>query len=200
MQSMGKRVTWVLLLTLFAVASSAAAATAAAPTIVDFTVPTGGIAEIAQAPDGTIWYQGVNAESAPRLGAVGRAGPITEMGTRGTPYGGLTVGREGDVWFGSGRSLTRFHPHSGFSRVPIVPGGYVETLTPARGGGVWFAISRGYYRAEAVGRATASGKVTEHVLPHLEAGLQGMVETRDGNVWFAESFGNAVGRLSPQGQ
>jgi len=196
-----KHVSWVFLLVLMAAALPSSAAHAAAPEIVDFAVPTGGITGIAQAPDGNIWYAGFATGGAPQLGEIGPEGPISEIEALGTPYGGLAVGWEGDVWFGGRRSLTRFNPASGFSKVSIPPGGYPETaIAPARGGGVWFAISRESPGPGAVVRATASGKVTEYVLPHREAGLQGMVETADGSVWFVESFGNAVGRLSPRGE
>jgi streptogramin lyase len=74
-------------------------------------------------------------------------------------------------------------------------------------GGVWFTAvdyARGHFAGgepvdDAIVRMTPSGQFTVFPLPHPGVLPDGITVGPDGNVWFTEYYGNAVGRITPDG-
>src|SRR5919204_3556093 len=63
-----------------------------------------------------------------------------------------------------------------------------------------FALLTGAPTALAGGSGSApSVSVTEFPLPHPESRPYSIVAGPDGNLWFTESQGNAIGRITPSG-
>jgi streptogramin lyase len=44
-----------------------------------------------------------------------------------------------------------------------------------------------------------AGSITEFAIPTSQSGLAEITAGPDGNLWFVESFGNQIGRISPSG-
>jgi streptogramin lyase len=176
----------------------------------EFPVPTDLAApdSIAAGPDGNLWF----AEGA--AAAVGKstpAGVITEYplpDESGVPSK-ITNGPDGNLWFTEDLAalIGRITPAGVLTEFPI-PDQAVD-ITTGPDGALWFTEANG----ARIGRITTGGSVTEFALPPIisstdpDTGVTdytygsqfGITSGPDGNIWFADSYGNQIGRLTPNG-
>jgi streptogramin lyase len=68
-------------------------------------------------------------------------------------------------------------------------------ITAGPDGNLWFLEPE----ADAIGRITPTGVVTEFLLPNENSGLVDITAGPDGNLWFTEQDGNRIGRITPAG-
>ena len=111
--------------------------------------------------------------------------------------GGITAGRDGNLWFFTvGATHDRAdHPErarSASSRSPSA-GGTPSGITAGPDGNVWFTEGA----ADTIGRITPSGKISDFPLPTRESLPSGITAGPDGNLWFTEEKANAIGRIHP---
>jgi len=154
-------------------------------------------------------------------GAVDKKGKITEFSagiTAGAPpyapsLEKITAGPDGNVWFTESRGgrIGRITPTGEITEFPIVgvdrpqPSG----ITAGPDGNVWFTFSQ-QGPAHGIGRITPTGEITVFFLPQFElpgsggivygAGPSGITTGPDGNLWFAETTANGIGRITPAGE
>ena len=154
---------------------------------------------ITTGPEGNIWFTEFEGG---RIGRITPSGTVTEFSTGITPGSapvGITTGPEGNLWFtespGTDRAdhpvrhghrvLYRDHPqqraipdHDGPGRQPLVHGAHWQQDRADH------PVRHGH---RVLGRITAGSE------PH------GITTGPEGNLWFTESGGNRIGRITPSG-
>jgi virginiamycin B lyase len=162
-----------------------------AVTVTEFPVPSSTV-QVAAGLDGGIWF-------ALSGGKIGRTTPSGEMTTFdvGAPLtGGMAVAPDGAIWFTSAYQIGRLAPQGSVTLYDVdtdfpelSPG-----LVAALDGSIWF-VDR-----EQIGRLSPVEEVTDYTLPNEHANPEGIAIGPDGNVWFTEYLGNAIGRIIPSGE
>jgi virginiamycin B lyase len=172
-------------------------------TIMEYAAPWDRLASssfqgIVAGPDGALWF----AEQA--VHAIGRFAPGTVFMQYALPSGGdplaITVGSDGALWFTEqgyaqiGRisvdgTIKEFGPH--------VLNSYDGDITAGPDGALWFLVNNTISQVQ-LGRITADGQES---LIDVSApfGLGGITTGSDGNIWFTETAGNAIGEWTFDG-
>jgi virginiamycin B lyase len=163
--------------------------------------PTGRAHSITVAPDGRIWYSGLNQNN------LGMFDPTTEtfrMWDTPTPKSrphGIQAAADGMIWFTiTGQpfnKMARFDPTTEQMTEYLLPrpAPYPHTAWVARDGGVYFTYEYG----DGVGRIDPkTGEVTDWAIPTKRSRPYGVQEGPDGNVWVVEFLANKVARLDPR--
>ena len=70
-------------------------------------------------------------------------------------------------------------------------------ITAGPEGALWFTITKP--NADAIGRITTSGAISEYPLPTVNAFPGAITMGSDGNLWFTEGAANAIARMTPGG-
>jgi len=166
--------------------------------------------------DGTLLFAeyGLN-----RIGRITKAGVITEIDISGyVPSSGtlnsVAAAPDGSMWAVAVLSIDLFKypiaPGLNFpdNSIQLSVGATPQYIAAGADGNLWFAE----FLANAVGRITPSGTVTNFtagitqvVAPpsvlagYPYSGVWGMVKGPDGNMWFTETYANAIGRITPAG-
>jgi virginiamycin B lyase len=136
------------------------------------------------------------------------ATPITEFSS-GLPTGSspdsLTTAPDGNLWFVDTAGIGRITPAGEILPefpVTVAPGAFLNQIVPGGDGNMWFDING---TAQAIGRVTPSGQITE-VTPGMAGLNTGAVPTEmttapDGTVWFldASTTKPAIGRITVNG-
>lgn len=168
-----------------------------------FSAPN--VDSIALGPDGAIWYGGP-------VGAIGRMtlqGSVTMFplpSSRGSATK-IVSGPGGALWFTDTAD-------NEIGQI-TTSGAVTEFALPERGeegcgwvcpdgitvshGDVWFTEQQlSAAGGNRIGRMTASGALTEYLLPTTDAEPNYIAATADGSIWFSER--NQIGRVTPSGQ
>ena len=150
-----------------------------AGTITEYTIPTAnsGPSGIIAGPGG-IWFTEYNGNKIGKISTAGTiydpAGIITEfdLPTANSRPFGITAGPDGNIWF------TEYNKNSG-------TGNKIGRITPIRiySGGIVSYI----------------GRITEYNTPTANSGPFGITSGPDGNVWFTESAGMKIGKITACG-
>lgn len=158
---------------------------------------------ITAGPDGNLWFTEFWSD---RIGRMTPKGVLTEFPIPGgSGARGIVAGPDGNLWF---VESSRFRPAIGrittsgaiteyvLSQGPtdITPGAIVVGSDR----NLWFTETQGPAPRENVGRITPKGVVTYFTLP-AGSSAQGLASGPDGNIWFTDSGGNSIGRMSPTG-
>ena len=163
--------------------------------IKEYPLPHGASpAGITAGPNGELWFTDSGTTS---LGSISTSGAIKEYPL---PHGawpaGITASRTGELWFADagtnaiGVATTTGHVREFAVPTPgVSPNGVVQ----APNGSIWFTELYG-----GIGEVDAKGRVTEYRVPAL-ALAEGPTAGPDGNVWFAETNANRIGRITPEG-
>jgi streptogramin lyase len=192
--------------------------------------PGSGVSDIAAGPDGNLWF---TEEAGNRIGRITPSGTVTEfpVPTAGSHPRGIAAGPDGNMWFTefTGGKIGRIIvsgtlPESSTTRALLARTGFTRTgqvtefssgitaesgpsgITKGPDGNMWFTEETG----NAIGRITTSGAVTQFgahpVNGETTEGALGVnsfpttiTPGPEGNLWFTESFGNRVGRISTSG-
>jgi streptogramin lyase len=186
--------------------------------------------DIAAGPDGNLWF---TEEKGNRIGRITPSGVVTEfpVPTAGSHPRGIAAGPDGNMWFTEflGGKIGRIIvsgtlPESSTNRALLARTGFTRTgqvtefssgitaesgpsgITKGADGNMWFTEETG----NAIGRITPAGAVTQFgAHPVNEETAEGALGVNsfpttitpgpEGNLWFTESFGNRVGRISTSG-
>jgi virginiamycin B lyase len=146
--------------------------------------------------------------SSPVTGTAAAAEPTAKVelgsGTRATA---LTTGPDGNLWFAgyraqfggpAGNLVGRVDPATGqVAEFPLPPRpiDFASAIAPGPDGNLWFTE----LGANAIGRVTTAGLITEFPLPTPGSRPNAIVRGLDGAVWFTEEGGDRVGRITPGG-
>ncbi len=148
--------------------------------------------DITRGTDGAMWFTEYFGD---RIGRITSSGKITEFRLGVQPFGGITAGPEGDLWFGTFGAIGRLSPSSG--KVTLFRRGGVGEGPVITGpdGRIWF--SERYGR---IGRITAGGRFSHIDLPGARNGrVNGLAVAPDGSVWYtaqASAHPGVVGKVS----
>src|SRR4051794_11250754 len=184
-------------------------ASAAAPTITEYPLPTpleapNALLGIATGPDGALWFTQYGNGSASKIGSVtttGNFGALSQV-AYGSKPGWITPGPNASLWFTevagnavgqitTGGVVTEFPlPYPGAGEFAGSPFG----IAAGPEGALWVANHGG-----TIDRVTTTGDVTEYPLPTANSGPWGMTSGPDGAMWFTEQTGNKIGRISTTG-
>lgn len=147
---------------------------------------------IVTGPDRALWFT----ESA-AIGRLTTSGQLTEFplpqGTgSGMPYQ-IAAGPDGHVWFveytaGGGGRIGRMSLNGQLTEFEA-PFGGLQWITVGPDKALWFT------GAGSIGRMTTSGIATAYSIPTYRAQPVGIITGPDGNMWFAENFGDGTGTL-----
>jgi streptogramin lyase len=111
------------------------------------------------------------------------------------PYG-LTVGKDGLVWFAEsdGDKVGRISPGGSFQEYPTLPDASPRELTLGPDGSVWFTELSGGM----IGQLAPTGHMHHYPVPTGFADPLGIAAAPDGTIWFTESNeANQIGILFP---
>lgn len=181
--------------------------------------PTGGAGPLALDPRGNVWFEEAYEASPghfPReVVHMNRAGEIS-VAAAPNIANGFAVAPDGSVWFTGFYKIGRISPDGTVSIFPLPNGENEEEkhvfddgpLVIGSDGNAWFSGARGLPDAEGrvagnepiIGRLTPSGQLTEFDLPREGGHPIRLTMGPDGNVWFTESQGHRLARITPDGQ
>ena len=169
---------------------------AAAGTITEFPVPSGGgPLFITAGPDGNLWFT----EAASNIGRITTGGTITEFPLSTPANRGITAGPDGNLWFTerAGNRIGRITTGGTITEFPLPTHSLTslpEGITVGPDDNLWFAE----FNVGIIGRITPGGNIKE--FPVAQSGPFGITTGPDGNLWFTLAFGNSIGRISPSGR
>lgn len=157
--------------------------------------------QVAIAPDGTVWYAN---EPGRQVGYLKSDGTTTEFPLPGFPDG-MAFGPDGNLWVlewsthaiarvtPSGQVTEYPAPYAGLSPEPGVA--MEDKIAAGAEGDLWFDAG-----VDRVSRISLTGEVTDFLLPTSGSVPTDIVLGTDGNMWFPEVSGNAIGRVTPTGE
>jgi virginiamycin B lyase len=179
------------------IAALAVAAEPAAITEWDIPTPASAPHCLVAAPDGTIWYVGIAANT------LGRFDPRTERFSEWTlptpasrPHG-IVHASDGRLYITeqAGNKIAAFEPRTERWTEYAVPSPGAGPHTPIEGppGEIWFTEQRG----NRIGRLdVATGRITEYAVPTPRANAYGIIYApAEQAIYFAELRGNRLGRV-----
>jgi len=161
--------------------------------------PSFDVGAITKGPDGNVWY---TQESA-GVGRITPAGTITDFAIPNAPSV-ITVGSDGNLWFGLqfAPSIGRISPAgTDYTEFPLPPSGNfivgatLSGISAGTGGNVWYTTS-----ANVVGYVTPTGSFTQFQVPTPGSQPFDLTLGPDGNMWFTETNGSRVARVTPDGE
>lgn len=159
---------------------------------------------IVAGPDGNLWFTVPTPDGSDWIGRITPTGTVTRfpLGGHHAGPGDITVGPDGNLWFSRGGGVGRITPEGVASLLPApVALLYPEGIIVGPDRAVWFA---GYSpdRENVIGRARTAPEPIVSGLVRLPAGagIHGMANGPDGNVWVAEGLRHAIARITPGGQ
>lgn len=136
-----------------------------------------------------------------KIGRITLTGVYTEFNvlTWSSGIAGLTVGRDGNIWFSEAWAdkIGHITPSGAVTEFSISPSPftvYPWGITTGPDGNIWFT---GYYSGM-IGCVTPSGSVSYFSIPTPDSGPVGITTGPDGNIWFTEYWGQKIGRLRVQ--
>jgi virginiamycin B lyase len=152
---------------------------------------------ITAGPEGNMWFLGASTTSRPSAGQVGRITPAGKVsrfpvpGAEGVPQGIAASG--GRIWFGVETEEPAIASVDRGGRIRELPlpapsggaSGYVNSIVPARGGGVWFVGNI----PQIFGRVSADGEVRRTLLQSDATFHRGLAMGPEGNLWATSSGG-----------
>ena len=135
---------------------------------------------LAAAPDGSIWFDAVNA-----IGRLSSNGSVTWFPV--SNVYAVAFGSDGNLWFtdDSNHRIGRLTPGGAVTEFAVPQNGMPTEIAAGPDGAVWFVASGN------LGRVTASGSIQE-----FNVGATHVTAGPDGAVWFA---GANVGRITSAG-
>jgi virginiamycin B lyase len=163
--------------------------------------------EIANGPDGALWFA---ERAAGRLGRITTAGAISEIVMTGPArfQFGVTTGSDGNVW-STGISVPVLNAQEGGAPSPdnavfrtttsgvvnafaLPKDSFPKQIVSGPDGSLWFVERYGK-----IGRITTTGAITEFSIPG--GGPAGITVGPDGALWFGAVGGDFVGRITTSG-
>jgi virginiamycin B lyase len=175
-----------------------------------FALPANTYADtsIVTGPDGALWMPALNVSGSTnnnqilRLTTIGAPTAFTISQCNSTPFGGITLGPDGALWFVDkcNTAIGRITTAGVITEYPIPTWtGYLENIATGPDGALWFTDSgRGGY----IGRITISGAWTEYPLSAAVASgvvAIGITAGPDGAVWF-DTNSTLIGRVDMAGK
>jgi len=180
--------------------------------ITEYAIPTadslpGGIV---LGPDGAFWFYETGANQIGRITTDSQITeyPIPTANASSPRQGFLAVGPDNAIWFTENHATTlgRVAMDGTIAEFPIPtvvrthnPTAWENPLLGVAGGldgAVWFTEAL----ANAIGRITPDGSISEFVLSTADSVPGGIVAGPDGALWFTEVAGNQIGRITTDGQ
>lgn len=150
-------------------------------------------ASIVSGPDGNLWYTFIDGNAIGRINTSGTGQQVFPLPAPNSFPEGIAVGPDGNLWFAetSGNKIGRMTPSGVFTEFPL-PNAASEPLDIVRSGDyLWFTERRG----SRIGRIDRGGTIVEFTLPTANSRPYGITVDTDGNIWFAETTANQIGRL-----
>lgn len=83
---------------------------------------------------------------------------------------------------------------------PLAASTFAEAMATGPDGNLWFSGSHNFGSTMVIGKVTADGAVTEYPLSAPSGYLSSITAGPDGNLWFVERLGDAIGRISTDGE
>lgn len=129
--------------------------------------------------------------------------PVTEMSMR-----IITAGPDGNLWMASGErgaKIIRMTPNGSFTEFNAPDAqSMFHSITPGPDGNLWLTENDFLTGEGFITRVTTSGVTTRFPVPTTNFHpfgdtMSDIIAGPDGNLWFAESTGNKIGRITPSG-
>jgi streptogramin lyase len=161
---------------------------------------TGGIVA---GPDGNLWFT-----SDMGIGRITPSGAITTFPAPVDGDVGIAAGPDGNLWFTEWGA-----DHTNIGRITTsgvvteyLNGSYGGKIAAGPDGDLWYTEDLCCYSEQAIGRVVASevSSGTSDGITHFQLSNVGsypydIAPGPDGNMWFTEQFGGAIGRITPAG-
>jgi streptogramin lyase len=178
--------------------------------IVEFFIPDLGIIRampdrIAAGPDGNMWFTSSNRNSVSRITVDGTVTefpiPTGSYVTNTSSPGDLVLGPDANLWFRESKKLAHIDMQGVITEMAIpAPAGAAQAIMFGPDGAIWFT------EGNAIARLTLDGSLTEYPVPLISnadstygESPSGITMGPDGNIWFADSGGPDIGRMTLTG-
>lgn len=195
-----KRFWSLIILALILAGAAPALAATVSITIREWSVPDGSFPhDPAVAPDGALWYTGMQANTLGRLDPRTGASRSYPLKTPKSGPHGLVADKAGNIWFTANYQgyIGRLDPKTGTVTEFAMPDKAAKdphTLVFDSKGLLWFTVQRGNF----VGRLDpASGKVILKKSPTAGSKPYGIIVNSKGIPFFCEFGSNKIGRIDP---
>jgi uncharacterized protein (TIGR03437 family) len=168
---------------------------AAQPTIVEYVLPSAsaGASGVTKGPDGNLW---VCENTANKIARVSSGGSVVEYSLPQANSGPLAIvsGPDGNLWFTERNRIGKITPAGVVSEYPL-SSAFASPAGIAAGpdGNIWFTEPY----ANAIGRITTSGSITEYQSSGMAYPFN-IAPGPDGALWFTETI-SKVGRITTAG-
>jgi virginiamycin B lyase len=161
----------------------------------EYTAAGGSPGSIAAGPDGRLWFTEQNST----VDAITTSGTVSTF-TIGTQSFGITVGADGNLWMtdGQANAVESISPTGvPLASYPLAGTGRPSGITKGPDGALWIAeASLVQGGTPSIERVTTAGAVTAFPIPSQAYRI---VAGADGNLWYSESTGNGIARITPTG-
>jgi len=171
--------------------------------------PAAGLAGIAAGPDGNVWF---TERTGHKIGRITPSGAITEFSTgltSGADVYGITAGPGNDMWFTeTGSRIGKIDPTTGeITEYPVsgAAAGTYTKIVAGPDGNLWYTV----VNKALIERMTPAGVVKEFgPLPASDCVVgasppcpypESIAVGHEGDLWFDEAAGNAIGRITTEG-
>ena len=168
--------------------------------------PNAGLAGIASGPDGNLWF---TERTGDKIGRITPQGIVTEFsaGLTGTPdIYGITSGPGNKMWFTEtfAQRIGTIDPFTGAITEIPTPAGVNTKIVAGPEGDLWYTD----VEHALISRMSSAGAVSQFgPLSSIACGVytppcpypESIVVGPDGNLWFDEARGDALGRISTSG-
>jgi streptogramin lyase len=153
--------------------------------------PSLGIRGITRGADGNLW---ITESLVNKIGRMTPSGTLTEFpGTSAEP-GPITLGADGNVWYGASDKIGRITPAGAITEFTLPAGGEALEMTLGPDGNVWYTNPE----KSSIGRVTRTGAIKEYPIDSTGGTLTGITGGGDGALWFGiGGLGKRIGRLLP---
>ncbi len=131
-----------------------------------------GLGEITTGSDGDLWFTGSTGPNG-MIGKLTTAGGVAEFSLPGSAPFAIGAGPDGDLWFSE--------------LGPVIPSSIERHVVDAR------------HRNGLIGRITTTGTLAGFFTSYAGIEMQGIAAGPDGNIWFTESGGTDIGKITPTG-
>ena len=149
---------------------------------------------ITAGPDGALWFtEGAGLGSGTFVSGIGRlttSGHLVEFGSDVIEAEWIVAGPDRALWFTDRNEIVRMSS-TGHTKPFSVVDSSLDTIAAGPDSALWFTLPG------QIGRMTTAGEVTLFsILARVAPSPAGIVAGADGAMWFVESGGNKVGRIT----
>ncbi|HTU82478.1 MAG TPA: hypothetical protein VMF61_10135, partial [Candidatus Acidoferrales bacterium] len=154
--------------------------------------------DVAEGPDGAIWFTQYTAGKIGRMTPAGKVTNEYTTPTKRSSPSGIVEGPDHALWFTevAANKIGRITTTGKITEYPVPTAkAGLSLITRGPSGALWFTE----FYANQIGEITVTGKITEYAVPTYNSEPLGIAADGKDTIWFTEHAGNNIGRLVVSG-